>query len=140
MDVVRVLVKELGANIDQANSRGVTPVMAATGRGHEKIAKWLTRKGADIKKTAAHPNLSNQPFTAANFAASIAISKPSKASKDFAEWLESKQSCANPGCAEGGKKRCARCLKVRYCSRECQVAHHPIHKATCRAPSDDDDE
>jgi len=45
------------------------------------------------------------------------------------------QSCGNPSCVEGGTKRCARCLKICYCSRECQVAHHHIHKATCRAPS-----
>ncbi len=34
-----------------------------------------------------------------------------------------------------GIKRCARCSKastIRYCSRECQLAAWPAHKAICR--------
>lgn len=27
---------------------------------------------------------------------------------------------------------CARCMKVSYCSKECQVAHWPLHKQECR--------
>jgi ankyrin repeat protein len=135
MKVVRLLVAELGANIDQANIKGLTPVMAASAQGHEKIVKWLTRKGADIKKTAAHPTHPEVLCTAAH----IASDRSTKASKELAEWLESKQSCANPDCAEGGKKRCARCRKVRYCSRECQLAHFRVHKKTCQAPSDADE-
>jgi len=30
-------------------------------------------------------------------------------------------------------KKCAKCEKVYYCTRECQIKHWPIHKATCRA-------
>ena len=120
MEVVRVLVKELGADVNKAQTDGGTPVMVAAAKGHDKIAKWLARrKGTNI-------SVSGKYGTAGNVAASA----------DLAQWLESKQSCGNPDCAEGGKKRCALCRKVRYCSPECQVAHHPIHKATCRAPSD----
>ena len=52
--------------------------------------------------------------------------------------------CANPTCElnrldqSTGKvkfKKCSRCLAVIYCSRECQVAHYPLHKKLCRAPS-----
>lgn len=27
---------------------------------------------------------------------------------------------------------CARCMKVSYCSKECQIAHWPLHKQECR--------
>ena len=49
--------------------------------------------------------------------------------------------CANPACelSELGKstgqvkfKKCSRCEAVNYCSRECQVAHHPVHKKSCK--------
>ena len=29
-------------------------------------------------------------------------------------------------------KKCSRCHAVIYCSRECQVAHYPVHKRLCR--------
>jgi hypothetical protein len=41
--------------------------------------------------------------------------------------------CAATSCsAEGsGNKVCARCRGVSYCSKTCQTAHWPVHKATC---------
>ena len=48
--------------------------------------------------------------------------------------------CANPACelnkldqsTEQVKfKKCSRCLAVIYCSRECQIAHFPLHKKPC---------
>ena len=30
-------------------------------------------------------------------------------------------------------KKCARCHKVEYCGRECQLKHWPIHKSACKA-------
>ena len=53
--------------------------------------------------------------------------------------------CANPTCEHNkldkstGKvkfKKCSRCQAVIYCSRECQVAHYPEHKAQCRKAVD----
>ncbi|KAK5452049.1 hypothetical protein LTS15_007772 [Exophiala xenobiotica] len=34
-----------------------------------------------------------------------------------------------------GLKRCGRCQKVSYCSKECQTSHWPQHKAGCRRPT-----
>ena len=41
--------------------------------------------------------------------------------------------CANSGCARvtPNMTRCDQCRQMRYCSRECQVQHWPIHKIVC---------
>src|SRR3989344_681653 len=39
--------------------------------------------------------------------------------------------CAH--CSHPSKFKCARCLSTRYCGRECQRAHHALHKAECAA-------
>lgn len=49
--------------------------------------------------------------------------------------------CESPACSKvtayqpgGGRmpyKRCAQCKIANYCSRECQVAHWPQHRASC---------
>merc|ERR1719469_285103 len=102
--------------MNQAMQDGTTPLLIAAHQGHlevvralvelghDQVAKYLARHGADISVFSQQlPNVAK--------------------SHDLAQWLESKSSCANPGCVKGGEKRCARCLKVRYCSRACQVAH-----------------
>ena len=47
------------------------------------------------------------------------------------------QRCARPGCGARGAKQCVVCKAVRYCTKECQVAHWKLkpggHKAMCRA-------
>ena len=40
--------------------------------------------------------------------------------------------CARCGAEGDNLKRCSRCKKVAYCSRDCQVAHFPEHKAPCK--------
>ena len=44
-------------------------------------------------------------------------------------------NCANCGKGEensGDLKICAACKMVKYCNRECQLAHHPEHKQECK--------
>ena len=44
-------------------------------------------------------------------------------------------SCANCGKGEESSinlKSCAACKMVKYCSRECQIAHRPQHKKECK--------
>jgi len=44
-------------------------------------------------------------------------------------------SCANCGKGEEESdklKNCTACMMVKYCSRECQIAHRPQHKKECR--------
>ena len=43
--------------------------------------------------------------------------------------------CANCGKGEeysGDLKSCAACKLVKYCSRDCQIAHRPQHKRACK--------
>ena len=44
-------------------------------------------------------------------------------------------TCANCGKIEeagSNLKSCAACKLVKYCSRECQIAHRPQHKKACK--------
>ena len=44
-------------------------------------------------------------------------------------------SCANCGKGEensGDLKACAACHMVKYCNRDCQIAHRPLHKKACK--------
>ncbi|KAI1259893.1 hypothetical protein F5Y18DRAFT_420500 [Xylariaceae sp. FL1019] len=41
--------------------------------------------------------------------------------------------CAKCGKDSGPLSLCGRCKAVRYCGRECQVAHHKEHKPVCQA-------
>jgi tetratricopeptide (TPR) repeat protein len=35
-------------------------------------------------------------------------------------------------CGDEGKSSCSKCKQVRYCGRECQLKHWPIHKRICK--------
>eukprot|EP00884_Botryococcus_braunii_P001214 jgi/Botrbrau1/11093/Bobra.0219s0004.2 len=44
-------------------------------------------------------------------------------------------ACATCGKAVGGAvklRECSKCRAVRYCGRDCQVAHWPVHKLVCK--------
>jgi hypothetical protein len=48
---------------------------------------------------------------------------------------EAPTSCANCGKAEEQEaklKSCNACKLVKYCGRDCQIAHRPLHKQACR--------
>ncbi|ORX92853.1 ankyrin, partial [Basidiobolus meristosporus CBS 931.73] len=47
-DVVSVLIKEGGANVDATDSNGATPLMYAARDGHENIVQLLLEYGAKV--------------------------------------------------------------------------------------------
>ena len=47
--------------------------------------------------------------------------------------------CCMPGCVKGAKlSQCGRCHKAKYCSREHQRLHYPVHKLECSKYEDAD--
>ena len=49
-------------------------------------------------------------------------------------------TCANCGKGEessGDLKACTACKLVKYCNRECQIAHRPLHKKACKKRADE---
>lgn len=48
---------------------------------------------------------------------------------NFEPTLPSRGSCAN--CGKEAEKRCSKCRKTWYCSRDCQVLHWKAHKVNC---------
>jgi ankyrin repeat protein len=117
--VVRCLVKEYGADVNKALQNGMTPLMTAARWGHEDVVTFLVKYGANVKDNYTYG-------TAAD------ISKRYAAPAKQTQYLEARTHCANAGCDGAGVKKCAGCLKVYYCKRECQLANWSAHKAECR--------
>ena len=76
----------------------------------------------------------------------VGVPKPALAVYDRMNMQLSREfiRCANPSCelnkldqSDGQVKfkKCSRCQAVIYCSKECQVAHYPLHKKLCLAHS-----
>jgi ankyrin repeat protein len=120
LDLVRELLK-LKANVDQAPSNGITPLMTASFGKHEEVVVWLIKAGADAQ-------LSMHGFhqTAAD------VSRVEGASASQTAYLEAKTHCSNPGCSGAGLKKCPACKHARYCGEPCQLAHWKAHKADCK--------
>jgi ankyrin repeat protein len=122
--VVRTLVKELEADINKARQDGVTPLMAAANNEHGEVVTFLIKYGANVQVAAP------------SFGTAAEISRRAGAPAQQTQFLEDRSHCARLGCDGEGKKKCAGCLKVYYCTRECQLTHWPAHKAECRQSVD----
>jgi ankyrin repeat protein len=122
--LVRCIVKELGANVNKTKQDGTTPLMVAARFEREDVVAFLIKYGANTKHSALRYG------TAAD------ISRRSGASAGQTQYLDARTHCANTGCDGAGVKKCAGCLKVYYCARECQLGHWATHKAACRKSAD----
>jgi hypothetical protein len=118
--VVRCLVEEFGADVNQAVEAGFTPLTVALAAKQTEVVVWLTKHGADAQA-------SDHPLgTAAD------VSRAAGAPAVLTEYLEARAHCANPGCGGAGLKKCAGCLMVFFCGPTCIRAHWPAHKAECK--------
>jgi ankyrin repeat protein len=124
LDVVRCLAKELGADVNQALHDGSTPLMLSANCKHEDVVAFLVKYGANVQVVAP------------SFGTAAEFSRRAGAPAQQTQLLEDRWHCARLGCDGEGKKKCAGCLKVYYCTRECQLAHWPAHKAECRQSAD----
>eukprot|EP00049_Salpingoeca_infusionum_P005250 m.90212 g.90212 ORF g.90212 m.90212 type:complete len:374 (+) comp12912_c0_seq1:215-1336(+) len=64
---------------------------------------------------------------------SITTAGPQSAPARLSVVLETKDVCGNPACEVAQPRhKCARCMSICYCSKECQVSHYPDHKSLCK--------
>jgi hypothetical protein len=127
LDVVRYLVKELDADINQTWLDGVTPLMDATAGNHTEVVIWLFKNGATANAQASREDCG----TAVDIRAADIYQAAGATAKQIA-YLKARMHCANPVCSGAGLKKCASCLEVFFCSKDCQVAVWPAHKADCK--------
>jgi hypothetical protein len=126
--MVRFLVTELYADVNQAKHDGYTALMCAARANDQALIKHLVHKGARVRAVSVSGETAITELNAAEAtAAQIA-------------YLEMRECCANPGCDGGGRKRCCVCKETRYCGRACRVAHWLVHREGCRPPIDTESE
>ena len=134
MDVVKLLIRRLGANVNQLKKDGASALHIASFFKRTEVAKYLARHGADATQTLPD---GQSPASLALEQDDTTIDMPSP-NPELAAYLESKASCVNPGCPRGGLKKCSRCQRMRYCGAACQKAHWKAgHKRECVPPPSD---
>jgi hypothetical protein len=154
LKVVRFLIKEAGANVNQSWGNGSTPLYIAAQQGHLPVVQCLVKElGADINKAnlkggtplmivARHKQTKVVVWLTKHGADAQAshqqLGTAADCSRNYdapakqTEYLEARAHCANPGCDGAGLKKCAGCLKVFFCGPACIRAHWPAHKAECK--------
>ena len=134
LKVVKLLVRCLGASVNQLDKRGGSALHFASVHKHTEVVKYLARHGADLNQVVS--TTGESPSSLALLSDDI-LPPPDP---ELAAYLEAKARCANPGCERGGLglKKCSRCQKARYCGAECQKIHWKAgHKKECVRPSKD---
>jgi hypothetical protein len=142
LDVVRVLVRDFGADLNHADNNGVTALMVASHRKHTELVKWLVKEGADpLMVSHAREgravvitglNTSEIQATHVDGKGAAEFPKDAGASAEQTAYLEAKTHCSNTGCSGAGIMKCTGCKQARYCGEECQLAHWQAHKADCK--------
>ncbi|EAU83318.2 hypothetical protein CC1G_10759 [Coprinopsis cinerea okayama7 len=127
--IIRALL-EGGADVHFQNRWGESPLLPAMVREDILGIELFMEFGADVNlpdgdgTTAMMCHIPNGPRVAA------AIDKWVKIRAGEKGKLTEKR-CDNCGQEGKGLKKCARCLTVQYCSRECQTSSWKAHKKVC---------
>lgn len=153
---------ERGANVNQADTVGITFLHVAIYKGRLEMARCLVKEhgaengqltegGYSPLMLAAQNN--NQVLikhlvhkgarvgTESVGGTALAMLRDSGATAAQIAYPEVRECCANPACVGGGgAKRCAVCKKTRYCGKACQVMHWPVHRVGCRWADDVDED
>jgi hypothetical protein len=98
--------------------------MTAAERKFGEITTFLIKNGADLL------------LSLHSFGTAADLSRRIGAPAEQTAYLEVRTHCSAPGCDGACVKKCAGCLKISFCTRECQLAHWSAHKAECRQSAD----
>jgi ankyrin repeat protein len=152
VDMVEFLLTECHAKTTALDIHGFSPLCVAAFLNLEPMARCLTAHGADV--SAKGPKNIN-PLTLAAHNRNLPLIKHfihkgaqvnARAGNgttyeilarygietSFLKYVKARESCLNPGCLNGGKKRCALCNEARYCSKACQTLHWKMeHRRDC---------
>jgi ankyrin repeat protein len=146
------LLLDRGADVNKVDKKaGCTPLYKAAEHGHLEVARLLIESGACVN--IARREGGSTPLAAAcqgghwklvcllldHGAVETACSMPCgelvRKVEDVTSDAETRRLLARKRCAMCDKlcnvKKCGRCRRVLYCSRECQQRHWHQHKSAC---------
>jgi len=102
--------------------------MALGEEDHEAINETM-----DKVQEAEHRAMAQQHAAEGGRGPVILGSEASERLYDAVATNPNQQRCAQCGTRSDKLLTCARCKDAKYCSKECQIEHFPVHKGPCKA-------
>jgi ankyrin repeat protein len=141
LDVVKALLA-LGADKEEQIPNGGRPLHLAAFTGRLEMVKVLVKAGCELEPPTTDAQAAT-PHTLSLQGGHVHVAQFLEAAvrsrSTGGEPVDTEGTCAACGSsspADAQFKKCSRCRAVRYCSKDCQRTHWPVHKATCTAPTD----